>query len=1191
MKRTSRLVFRGRRPASLAGSVALAAIACSSAGAHGTDTADASAVGVQPESGPVVESPQVRDRLRELRARFQVSVVSVAPPSQSGSAKVAATAARRSLPVIGPGVAERFEWTPDRRVRAVLPAALRHAVLRSATTTLPLRADGAAHVEDDATRVAIDVRLRGALDVGVAVGEGIARYAGVLEGADWIHRVHAEGSEDFVVFEQRPASEEIDYEVDVGQVAGLRLVSNVLEFLDETGTPRLRVGRPWIASSDGAQREATLALEGCAADTDPRAPWGRKVTRPGARSCVVKVRWTGDEVRYPAILDPNWTATGSMTTAREYHTATLLSSGNVLMTGGQNAGGNATSTAELFDGIGSFAATGYMTSPRQSHSATALSSGRILIAGGLGGGVLSTAELFDGLGVFAATGPMTSSRTNHSATLLPSGEVLLAGGFATLAVSTAELFDGWNTFTATGSMKVARYSHSATLLPSGKVLIAAGYQSEWVGSLASAELFDGKSSFASAGSLLTPRWGHSATLLGSGKVLFAGGWQDSAFSTQTLSSAELFDGTSGFSAVGSMAQARGGHTGTLLGSGLVLIAGGFFEDGLSSAELFDGTSTFSGTGSLTRVRHDHTATLLKSGKVLVAGGEGPSGSLVSLATSELYAQLPVGATCSIPGECASGICDQRCCAGACNGICQQCDATGACIAVTGADDPDTCTSTKTCSASGACLFRAGTLTPGASMCASGLAVDGICCAGPCSDPSRTCAAGSGACLLKSGQPATVASTCASGFVADGVCCNTACTDVCARCDAPAGVCSNTVGAPVGGRGPCPGPSAGTCGAQCDGKRTNQCSFPSTATACSANACASANETHASFCDGAGRCKDVPRACAPYVCDATACKTSCVSPVDCAAGNTCVSGVCVALSKLGDACTDASRCPAGTFCTDGVCCGEASCGSGAVCNTSGKPGSCAKTKATTCTSASECESGFCVDGVCCDRACTEQCAACDLAGSVGTCAPVAGEQPHGARTPCSAGGGDVCAARRCDGKDTTTCAAFASPATSCSPKTCNAGVLAQPSKCDGKGACKPPSTRSCAPYACADATDCASSCTTKSDCSDGFTCVEGSCVAIAATCSDDGAESVPNDGSAATKCAPFRCDGTTGRCFDACVTGDECASGAACADGRCQAAASTSSSGGCSTSPVAGTVAVPVLALLGALALRSRRAGR
>jgi hypothetical protein len=56
-----------------------------------------------------------------------------------------------------------------------------------------------------------------------------------LPGADVLHRVHPEGTEDYVVFEERPATEEIVYDVDVAHVAGLRLVSDTVEFLDKGG--------------------------------------------------------------------------------------------------------------------------------------------------------------------------------------------------------------------------------------------------------------------------------------------------------------------------------------------------------------------------------------------------------------------------------------------------------------------------------------------------------------------------------------------------------------------------------------------------------------------------------------------------------------------------------------------------------------------------------------------------------------------------------------------------------------------------------------------------------------------------------------------------------------------------------------------------------------------------------------------
>ena len=115
------------------------------------------------------------------------------------------------------------------------------------------------------------------------------------------------------MFDARPAQEEIAYDVDVSRVAGLRLVSNVLEFLDGGGAPRLRVAPPFVVDATGNRREARIAVDGCAYDTDASGPWGRPVTRGGAKACGVRVAWR--DVRYPAIVDPAWVATGSMAVA------------------------------------------------------------------------------------------------------------------------------------------------------------------------------------------------------------------------------------------------------------------------------------------------------------------------------------------------------------------------------------------------------------------------------------------------------------------------------------------------------------------------------------------------------------------------------------------------------------------------------------------------------------------------------------------------------------------------------------------------------------------------------------------------------------------------------------------------------------------------------------------------------------
>ena len=77
---------------------------------------------------------------------------------------------------------------------------------------------------------------------------------------------------------------------------------------------------------------------------------------------------------------------------------------------------------------------------------------------------------------------------------------------------------------------------------------------------------------------------------------------------------------------GSLARARALHTATLLGSGKVLVAGGWDPKGgaIAATGLYDPTTgTWSLTGSLHLGRWYHTATLLNNGKVLFAGSGTP----------------------------------------------------------------------------------------------------------------------------------------------------------------------------------------------------------------------------------------------------------------------------------------------------------------------------------------------------------------------------------------------------------------------------------------------------------------------------------------------------------------------------------------------------------------------------------------
>jgi len=332
----------------------------------------------------------------------------------------------------------------------------------------------------------------------------------------------------------------------------------------------------------------------------------------------------------------------SMSISRAAHTATLLLTGEVLITGGciDASCEVRSASAELYHPeSNSFTRIRDMVTPRVSHSATLLPDGKVLIAGGLGpDGIIGTAELYDPESrTFSEIGRMNTPRASQVAVLLQDDRVLLIGGGdgSHNSLASAELYDpSTGLFRHAGRMHERRTAHTATLLPDGRVLVTGGRSERRGHVLATAELFDPVSGkFKATGSISEPRQKHGAAALPNGKVLIIGG-SESHLRRGRYTSAELYDPSTGtFSRVSDMQEERFKlrDAVSVLQSGEVLVAGG-----AKFLEIFNpGSGAFRVvSGNVGTTRMFATATPLTTGDVLIAGGY--DGNILPTAQTWLY---------------------------------------------------------------------------------------------------------------------------------------------------------------------------------------------------------------------------------------------------------------------------------------------------------------------------------------------------------------------------------------------------------------------------------------------------------------------------------------------------------------------------------------------------------------------------
>jgi len=283
------------------------------------------------------------------------------------------------------------------------------------------------------------------------------------------------------------------------------------------------------------------------------------VVLPGGKVLVSGGLGAGSVVlRQAELYDPNtgtWSSAGSLSVARFGHTATLLATGKVLVAGGctLNNCSSHTAVSEIYDPVSkSWSRTGSLNTARSYHTAVRLASGKVLVIAGSTGAATNSCEIYDpSKGAWSNAASINVARYLNGTALLPDGKVLITGGTQSrYPLNSAELYDpSANTWTLTGYMTTGRYAHTATLLTDGTVLLAGGEgQSISCGKdctsyipTAKAEIYnEAAGKFTATASLNRALAYHSATLLGSGRALADGGIGTTSTCCVVVNSAEIY---------------------------------------------------------------------------------------------------------------------------------------------------------------------------------------------------------------------------------------------------------------------------------------------------------------------------------------------------------------------------------------------------------------------------------------------------------------------------------------------------------------------------------------------------------------------------------------------------------------------------------------------------------------------------
>jgi RHS repeat-associated protein len=681
----------------LIGGACLAALL---AGCHGPTPGDQSSTA--PDS-KMQESAAAKDVVERLHSRF------VMKPHDSLKRRFGLTGPLR---VLGSPEMDKAELA-DSAVSPHFPNGNEVAMVK-----YPIAANAPFALTDAKSGATLTAALDSAASSRAESAKGYIVYRNALPDADVIHRPSQYGTEDAIVFEKPPAQASVTYSVALpASVAGLRLFSNVLEFLDKDGTPLFHIAPPYLVDSLSHVTRAALSVTGCRVDTSDQPSWHRTPTAPGATSCTVAISWDGDKVSYPAVLDPSWTTGATMSIARSSFASAVITSGSpsIVAAGGYSAfDSNGFTTDVIASDFFDVASGTWSLGPSLSQAvegAVAVynsSTNEVLVTGGstcsgdsqtFSCTNYATTQLLSknpttGAWSWATSAPMRVGRSSHTATLLARGQVLLAGGYDnttadwTHVTAQCDLYDFATHQLVTQpppDMHQARAQHAATFLSSGPAVLVTGglllaAPSTWIDPPTAEIYLAATNQWVSAPDSPTPHTNSASVALSGNSVILVGGADYQGF--QNEADIFTFSATAPYgawSSAGNFATVgRGFAPAALLSNGAVLVASGWagtrpygagWEQGVLSteADLYDPIGgKWIQTASESAVHFNGAAQSVPyqgSTTTVVFGGTSGANGAPTLFTnetitnvSEIFTLTPTGQPCTSNSECAGGYC-------------------------------------------------------------------------------------------------------------------------------------------------------------------------------------------------------------------------------------------------------------------------------------------------------------------------------------------------------------------------------------------------------------------------------------------------------------------------------------------------------------------------------------------------------